>query len=151
MAVSQNVAFAGTAPAHEDDSWAPGHGLMIELRDKLMASGWEVSEPDVWRGSGWSLTCRAGGEELSISLAAATPPEWMLQAAPAYVPGLVGKLRGKAPSASPESCYSLARAIDAALTAGGFTSLRWCWDDDPWRAVTTDHPSPDGQAGAVKR
>ena len=82
--ISQNVAFAGIAPAHEDDGFAPGHALALSLRGQLLAKGWVVSEPDAWGGSGWSVECRSKQQELQVSLASAAGSEWMIQIAPLY-------------------------------------------------------------------
>jgi hypothetical protein len=141
--LSQNVAFAGLGPAHEDDGWAPGHALALSLREELSARGWAVSEPDAWRGSGWYVECRSKQQELQVSLASAAGSEWMIQIAPLYIPGWLGRFRGKTESASPASCYALAQAVHAALASvGSYSSFRWCWDGDPWSGTTTGEPSP---------
>lgn len=141
--LSQNVAFAGTAPAHEDDEWAPGHALVLSLRERLLADGWVVSEPDAWRGSGWCVECRSKQQELQVVLASGAGSEWMIQIVPRYVPGWLGRFRGKTSSANPASCYALARAVHSALASvGSYSSFRWCWDADPWSSNTTGEPSP---------
>jgi hypothetical protein len=141
--LSQNVAFTGPAPAHPDDGWAPGHALVLSLRERLLGDGWAVTEPDAWRGSGWCLACRRNEQELQVVLASALGLEWMIQIVPTYVPGWLGRLRGKTSSASPASCYALARAVHSALaSAGWYSSFRWCWDENPCSADTTKEPSP---------
>ena len=139
--ISQNVAFAGEEPPHDDDDWALGHSLVIRLRDALVAGGWEVSEPDGWRGSGWSLDCSLAGETLVIRLGSANGGEWMLQIVPRELPGWLGKRWGKVPSATPNRCYDLATAVHRCLTEQRFSSFRWCWDGDPWSSETTRKPS----------
>lgn len=141
--LSQNVAFSGTVPPHEDDEWAPGHALALSLRERLVAASWDVSEVDVWRGSGWCAECRSGEERLQLALAAAASPEWIIQMVPTYVPGWFGRTRGRAASASPATCYALALAVHAALVEDGrYSTFRWCWDDDPWSGITTQEPTP---------
>lgn len=144
--LSQNVAFAGAAPVHADDEWAPGHGLAIALREQLQRQGWTVSEPDVEEGC-WLIACGKDRDQLELALATAGA-EWMIQLRPAQVPGWLGRLRGKAASASPASCHALAAAVHAALTASAFSSFRWCWDADPFTGNTTGEPSaPPAEAG----
>jgi len=141
--LSQNVAVVGKAPPHDDDEFAPGHGLAEILRARLLGDGWLVSEPDAWRGSGWSLGCKSEGQELEIALVAASDSEWILQIVPIYVPGWVGRLQGKGTSATPTACYTLARSVHSALVSlGGWSQFRWCWDADPWSSPTTAEPTP---------
>jgi hypothetical protein len=140
---TQNVAFVGTSLADESDEGVPGRGLALALRERLATTDWSVEEPDLWRGSGWSMTCRFQGEELDLALAAGAESEWTMQIAASQSPGWIGRLRGKPASASPESCYALARAVHAALVSlGTCSSVRWCWDADPWSSETTAEPSP---------
>ena len=69
---SLTVVFSGASPPHEDDAWAPGHGLALVLHGKIRASAWGCSDPDAWRGSGWTLACAREGEEIEVILAGRT-------------------------------------------------------------------------------
>lgn len=142
--VSQNAAFSGAAAPHEDDTWAPGHSLALLIRDRLTADGWEVSEPEAWRGSGWFVECRSRGERLDVSLTATADSGWILQIAPSDIPSWLGRLRGKVASATPGATHALARAVHVVIASqGDYSGLRWCWDGDPRGAsATLEPPAP---------
>lgn len=142
MVCSQNVAFSGKAPTHEDDGWAPGYPITQLLSQHLRAQRWQVSEVEAWRGGGWSFTCKAAGEEVDVHLAGGSESRWMLQITPTYCPGWIGTLMRKLPSATADTCYSLAQSIHSALSsAGAYSDFRWRWNGDPYGDVATQEPT----------
>jgi hypothetical protein len=54
---------------------------------------------------------------------------WILQIAPARLPGFLRRWFGAVPSASPDCVYQTAIETQRVLNENGFTDFRWCWDD----------------------
>lgn len=92
---------------------------------------------------GGCLPVSTGSERLAIYLAITEPGEWMLQIAPAYLPGAMAKLFGRQASATSESCYELARAVNGFLSRNKAETIGWCWDGFP----EPDHPSEPQPVG----
>jgi hypothetical protein len=146
---SQNVIFTGRSPPHEDDSWAPGFPIAVALRDGIVIEGWAVSEVDVWRGSGWSFECSSSSQRLDVCLASLGENEWMLQVAPTVVPGWIGRLRGKLPSGTPDTCYLLACVVHRVLASDPrFSGMRWRDGGYPDPRLSTPEPLPPGTTTA---
>jgi hypothetical protein len=70
-------------------------------------------------------------------------PEWFLQIAPSYVPGLIGWLSRKCPSAPPDAIQALAQDAFSVLTEKGrFEGFMWRWDEFPDQGNSTPEPVP---------
>jgi hypothetical protein len=146
MAISQNARFSGSALTDAEFEHPPGAAIARNLREALVQRGWEVSEIDDWRDSGWSFTCCRPALQLEVSIAKTSVgevDEWFLQIAPTYVPGLIGRVLCKAASASPEAVQVLARDLFAALSEiGQFGNFMWCWDGTPDEENSSPEPVP---------
>lgn len=143
MSISQNVRFRMGIDKEDSSSSPPGERLTIELSDALKNGGWQPGDYDNWRDMGWCLPVSTGSERLAIYLAITEPGEWMLQVAPAYLPGAMAKLFGRQASATSESCYELARAVNGFLSSNKAETIGWCWDGFP----EPDHPSEPQPVG----
>ena len=141
MGTSQNLTFIGTAPVDDKYAHPPGVAIARTLHSALGDHGWSTGDPDNWRDVGWSIACERAGAELKVALSEMEPTEWMLQIAPLHTPGLIGRLRGKPPSAKPSDCLDLARAIHTILiTSGQYSRFKWCWDAVPDEENSTPEP-----------
>jgi hypothetical protein len=129
---SQHASFKG-APLGDTPLDAPlGQETARQLAAGLGEAGWTTSDVDLWRDTGWSFTCVRGTEQLELGLAATLRDEWVAQIAPSFMPGWFGRVfRGKKPSASAQAMHALALDAHNALTAMGFSELRWSWDRPP--------------------
>lgn len=115
---------------------------MRALREDLSTRGWTPGDFDNWRDCGWAITCQRSGGDLELVVApTGTPEEWMVQIAPARVPGLLGRALGRLPSATSALCHELATDVHAALS-GRFSRLRWRWDGFPDEEHSTSTPAP---------
>jgi len=139
---SLNATFLGPVTPDAEFDHPAGLPIVSALLADLSARSWAPSEAENWRDSGWAISCRRGGSDLELVVASTgTPDEWLLQIAPARVPGLLGRALGKVPSATPARCHELASDVHAALS-GRFSRLRWRWDGFPDEANSTATPSP---------
>jgi len=129
--LSQNARFIGPLPPEPDDAHPPGEPLALELQAELQSRGWIVGEPDTWRDAGWVLPCRRGSGELQLIVLCTDEVSRFLQIAPSYIPGIVGRLRGRAPSATPADTYELAKHAHEILRSNGFSAFAWEWDGLP--------------------
>jgi hypothetical protein len=142
MAFSQNARFSGEAVPDAEFEHPPGASIARLLRDAVAKRGWEVSEFDNWRDSGWSITCCRPASKLELVIAK-MGEEWFLQIAPSYVPGLLGWLFSKPASAPPDAIQALAVDAFAVLSeTGRFGKFTWCWDGPPDEANSTPEPAP---------
>lgn len=141
MATSQNVRFSGRAPEVELEH-LPGASIAKHFRDSLPSRGWDVSDVECWRDSGWSVTCQRPNSKLAIVIAK-VGEEWFLQIAPSYVPGFVGWLLRKRSSASAEGIQALALDVFSLLSESGrFQDFMWRWDGFPEPDSSTPCPTP---------
>ncbi len=144
MAISQNCLFAsiGRAPASDE----PGGRDLVETVGRSLAAGWEVSEPDLWRGCGWMLTVRRQNACLEVVVSEVEPEMWLLQVAPQYSPSFIGRLMGRRPSALPRECFLGAVDVANALDGIGVERQLWCWDGLPNEETGVARPTPPSAA-----
>jgi hypothetical protein len=140
---SQNVTFDGTAPSLDDPELAEPEGasILLAVRPFLKSFGWDVGDLDVDHGA-WSIVARKADVELRLMV---TGPliegagDWFLQIG--YdAPGLFSRVLGKAATATPADCFSLAQQVHECLGRQGFTHLRWRADGPPTRDESTPEP-----------
>jgi hypothetical protein len=144
VAISQNARFVGEAAPDAEFEHPPGASIARLLQDALAKRGWQVSDIDIWRDSGWSITCSRPASKLELVIAQmAVGEEWLLQIAPSYVPGLFGWLFGKPASALPDDIQAVAKDAFTALSdCGRFGRFTWCWDGFPDETNSTPGPAP---------
>jgi hypothetical protein len=144
MPLSQNARFSGDVVPDAEFDHPPGASIARLLRDALAKQGWEVSEIDNWRDSGWSISCCRRASKLELVIAKmAVGEEWFLQIAPSYVPGLFGWLFSKPTSAQPDAVQALAKDTFVALSESGrFGKFMWSWDGPPDEVRSTPEPVP---------
>lgn len=141
MPISQNVIFRGDPPEDTEYPDPPGALIARLLKTALTKSGWKVREFENWRDAGWSLPCQRGLAELEVTIGPSGDREWLLQVAPMRVPGMIGALLGRRPSANPLECLELARAVHTALLRTSiYTSPEWRWDGMPDEGPSTREP-----------
>jgi hypothetical protein len=136
--LSQNVTFAGGQPDEAGDE-PPGRGLAVQLAEALRRGGATISEPALWRDSGWSLGAEVAGvkEEIVVALAPVGTKAWFVQIAPAEAPGALRRIFGPSEHPSAAITAEVAWSIHRALSSDGrFSGFRWRWDgpskeDDP--------------------
>jgi hypothetical protein len=139
VSFSQNVRFSGRSFIGPDEARPSGHGIAQSLAALARAAGWESEEVESWRDSGWSITCRSRASRLEITISEVQPAEWLLQIAPAFVPGFVSRLRGRRPSADRDDVHGLALRVHEFLR-GEFGAQLWCWDGFPYERCSTAEP-----------
>ena len=137
MASSQNCVVVASLPAADGP---PGQSPLQELASFLSADGWEVSEPDLWRDSGWIISVVRPDQRLEVSLATVGPSLVLLQIAPEFSPGPIGRLLRRTPSATLQDVEALAQAVHRFLRSVGHVKQRWCWDGFPADASATPTP-----------
>lgn len=138
---SQNATFLGPVKPDAEHEHPPGLPIVRVLREELNARSWITGEFDNWRDCGWSIPCRRNGGELQLVVApAGSPDEWLLQIAPARVPGLLARALGRVPSATPVHCYELATDVHSVLSRQ-FARVRWRWDGLPDEENATPAPT----------
>src|SRR5262245_39768067 len=143
MALSQNLRFTGDVPPADELDHPRGEVLARALEGRVRGEGWEVAEFDNWRDAGWSFACSLGEAELQVVLAEWEPHEWILQIAPRRVPGLLGRLCGRRPSADHPDVLRLARVLHVAIRADlRYSRLRWLWNGSPDKGKSTPEPVP---------
>lgn len=139
---SQNATFLGSVDPDAEFEHPAGLPIVRALRAKLSTRDWITGEFENWRDCGWSLPCRRDAGELLLVVApTGSPKEWMLQIAPARVPGLLGRALGRGPSATSVHCHELATDVHAVLSER-FVRLRWRRDGFPDEENSTAAPTP---------
>src|SRR5262249_41299475 len=141
MPISQHVRFEGQADPDEEFRDPPGASIIRALKNSLSKCGWQATEMDNWRDCGWSFNCYRSSSNAEIVLCQTVEPEWYLMITPIYVPGFIGRWRGKKVSATAAEVYSLAKEVHQYLSRHGFSFLKWIWDDDPYKNPNA-HPEP---------
>jgi hypothetical protein len=142
MPISQNLLFSGSPPADLEYPTPPGASIARQLRTAIKDRGWTTTEIENWRGSGWFFGCQKAGSDLEISLVGFDKTTWMLQIAPRAIPGLISRLLGRSPSASPEECFALANIVhDTLAHTSAYADPLWEWDGPP-TSVSGPRPLP---------
>lgn len=141
MTFSQNAFFEAAIAGDEDFPHPPGIRLSRALREILNDAGWLVADAQNWRDVGWSLAAKKNGVDVEVVLVSAAPEGWMMQIAPARVPGFFGRLLGGSASATRDDCYEVARLVERALSAAGARACRWRWNGQADRGNTTGTPT----------
>ena len=129
MPISQNLRFMATVQKDTGFEHPPGAALMRSLASELAAVGWSADKPENWRDCGWSIGCRRGASELEVVVVQIKDGEWLLQVSPKITAGLIGRLFGSKPSASPGdvhagSCGSW-RAVYITVSGQAAVALGW--------------------------
>jgi hypothetical protein len=141
MPTSQNLRFAATVPEDAEFDHPAGAALMRRLSAELSTAGWSIDEMDNWRDCGWSVVCRRGSSVLEVVVSQIQDGQWMLQVSPQRSPGLIGRLFGSRPSASPADVHELAVAVHHALSTLQYLgSPQWRWDGFPDERHSTPEP-----------
>ncbi|WP_459558301.1 hypothetical protein [Lacunimicrobium album] len=131
MPTSLNLRFDASERRDVDSSEIPGENLMQSLRAKITDDCTKTLEMDVWRDGGWFFHVEKEGAKLSVVLVP-LGDGWLLQIAPRWKPGLIGRLLGGKTSALHRDVYELACQVHTALKANpGFENPKWCWDGFP--------------------
>lgn len=144
MPISQNATFSGVAEPDKEFAHPPGASIARLLRSGIRTTGWEVSGIENWLDGGWEIDCVKGEARLQVVLAALTDQKgWMLQISPLRYPGIIGRLLGVCPSATPDQVQSLATEVSSILLqSSSFKDFRWCWDGFPDDRPATSEPMP---------
>jgi hypothetical protein len=143
MPISQNLRFTATVPKGPQFEHPAGALLMRRLSPELAAAAWNPNEMDNWRDCGWSRVCRRASSELEVVVNWVDRSYWMLQVSPRRRPGLVGRLLGSKPSATPTEVHELALAVHGALSTLQYLgSPPWRWDGFPDEKHSTPEPQP---------
>lgn len=141
MPLSQNVVFDGTPPSDAEFDHPPGCFIARLLRESLSSAGWRSAQIENWNDRGWRILCSLDTSSLQIGFMRLGNGQWMLQISPEDIPGLVGRLLGKRPSADPSQCQALAEAVHGELSSSDlFSGFAWCWDGYPGDQETTERP-----------
>jgi hypothetical protein len=142
MPISQNAQFTGEADKDREYEHPKGASIARAIKSILDKNKWMTKEIDNWRDCGWSIECSRANDRLEIAIADNTDNNWMLQIAPFYTPGLLGRLFGKTPSATSLSCYELSCLVDSAIRADSrYTNIKWRWDGFPEESNSTPSPT----------
>lgn len=130
MPRSQNATFQGAEPETEGER-IRGGTIANCLSAQFVRGGWHVGDADSWRDAGCFISMRRGFDSLQIVVTAyhGKPDYWILQIAPARLPGFIRRLFGAVPSASTECIFRTAIETQRILSENGFSDFRWCWDD----------------------
>ena len=141
MPVSQNVRFLGQAPKDGEYDHPEGAAIARRLESELNGLGWTTKPINNWRDCGWSVACSKDGEEMQIALTRIKHAEWMLQVAPMSVPGIIGRLLGRVPSATPIRVLELAGSVQKVLSEESeYRDFKWCWDGFPQEGTPVPEP-----------
>ena len=148
MPISQNVLFKGSPPADQEFDHPPGCYIARVLYKGLAETEWAPADFDDWSDCGWSIECSQSASSLQIAVAQAEEGTWLLQVAPTVVPGLIGWLLKREPSATPAQCLSLAKIVHRILSSDDlFSGFQWCWDGYPDGSSSTNEPVEHNDSG----
>lgn len=144
MPIFQNLCFTATVPNDTEFEHPPGAFLMRRLSDELTLAGWRTDEMDNWRDCGWSAVCHRNSSEFEVVVcSSARHGNWILQVTPRRVPGVIRRLLGAKPSATPTDVHELALAVHRSLSMlQCLGSPRWRWDGFPDEKHSTPEPRP---------
>ncbi len=127
---SQNATFYGAEP-ESDGEHLRGVSISRLLAAGLSPQGWTIDGADCWRGSGFVLMIHRATTNLQI-ITTPYPDEddrWILQIAPSFVPGVLGRIFGRTCSCTPDDLHEIATESKLLLADAGFYDFLWCWDD----------------------
>jgi hypothetical protein len=143
MPTSQNVRFCCELQPENAMEHPPGGSIARLVREDLVERGWNPSELDNWRDSGWVFFCPSKNAELQLVLAPmATPSHWLLQISPKHLPGVIGRLFGRRTSASITDVYAIATDVHETISKlADVTSIQWCWDGVPQDNNSSQEPT----------
>jgi len=142
---SQNALFRGEVPEDEEFEHPLGAWLARFLEASLKEAGWQTSEFENWRDSGWSIACSREKTRLTMVLSTSDEMEWFLQVAPSDSPGLARGLLGAKTSAQPSDVLALARAVhDILKRSARFSGFMWRWNAPPSEKESTPEPVEKG-------
>lgn len=143
MGFSHNVLFTAECVETDEDFFAPGKPMMREIVEAMQAAGWETSEIDGWRGSGWCVVCQRETVEVEAVLVDVPDGQWFMQICAAYIPGWYGRWKGREPSATRADCYAVARVLHLLLSGRAATRIEgWCRDGFPGEGDDESTPEP---------
>ncbi|QDT04851.1 hypothetical protein K227x_32480 [Rubripirellula lacrimiformis] len=127
---SQNATFYGAEP-ESDGEHIRGVSISRFLAAGLSPQGWTIDAADCWRDAGFVLKIHRATTNMQIITTPYPDADnrWILQIAPSFVPGVLGRMLGRTISASPEELHEVATESKRYLTDAGFYNFRWCWDD----------------------
>ncbi len=141
MALSQNARFSVDIISDQTIEHPLGGSIARMLMAGLATRGWEVSDVDNWRDSGWSFTCGRRTLNLQVVLAGTVDSsEWLVQIVPTFVPGVLGRLFGRRASASTALIFAVAQDVHSILLEEGGRDFKWCWDGYPEEETSTPQP-----------
>ena len=141
MPISQNLRFNGVSPTDNEFEHPIGADIIRKLQKNLKNNGWVVKPFENWRDCGWSLSCGQNNVKMEVNVSAIKETEWMLQVAPIYTPGLIGRLMKRKSSASECNILELAKNVHDFIRAENeYDKLMWCWDDFPEESNSTSKP-----------
>jgi hypothetical protein len=142
MPTSLNASFTGAAAADPEFDHPAGASLVRAVQHDVQRQGWVTEEFDNWRDAGWSFMCSRGSARLEVVLSSTGSDNWLMQVAPATVPGLVGRAFGGKPSATPSDVFDSSKAIHRSMAEGtSYRGFRWQWDGPPTETADGE-PSP---------
>ena len=138
MPISLNGSFRGAAPPDAEFQHPPGVSVVRFVHESVHKQGFATEDFDNWRDVGWSFTCSRGSARLEFVITATGPNEWMVQVAPASIPGCLGRMFGGQPSASATDVFELSSHVHRTLAdSGTYDTFRWQWDGPP--TPSSDH------------
>jgi hypothetical protein len=138
---SQNARFKAEFPTDTEFEHPPGAWPLRRLSADIAGAGWETSEFDNWRDSGWSIRCSRDNATLEVVIAPWGEKEWLLQVAPADRPGYLRRMFGARASATPPDLLLLAKAIHSILSNYlRVKHLMWRVDGPPDEDHSTSEP-----------
>jgi hypothetical protein len=140
--ISQNATFRGDVPEDTEFQHPPGAWLSRCFATEIETAGWRTSEIENWNDCGWSVVCSRHTAKLEVVLAATGSNDWMLQVSAFSSPGILRRLFGAQPSASPSDILALAELVHGILTrTSRFSHIRWLPDGPPDEKHSTPTPS----------
>ena len=140
---SQNLCWRSPGRPEDSPDHRPGRYFAETVRAGLLAAGWDVDAPDDWRDVGWLVRLQRNGASIAIFLARlGQGDEWMLQIAPERVAGLIGRVLGRANSATSSDVLTAAHQVHSTLSSvDGVSSMRWRWDGRPGDGNASPQPA----------
>ena len=119
------------------------------LRAALVEDGWQTSEPDNWRDSGWAITAQLRSATVTLVISAYGENAWILLVAPAEqrTPGILGLFKRKLEQATSAEVLRAARVVHRAFEGSAWcTEQRWALDGPPDQEPTTPGPEDPREA-----
>lgn len=102
---------------------------------------------DTWRDCGWSLPCQREGADFDVFFSEVEKEDWLLIVSPLKKPGLLGKLLGRKPAATPIDVFHLGVCVHRLLASRYHLGTpRWRWDDYPEEDSSPEPEAPEEYA-----